>query len=175
MNTALRVVALAVASAWLRTTAAAQAKPSAGPVLRPSQGFEQLKPLLGEWDGQTASGTPSHVSYELVSGGTALLERLKTGDEPEMVTVYTPDGDRLAVTHFCSAGNQPQMQTEPINGDAKQFSFAFVRVSNLANADAGHMHHLTVTIRDRDHFTQQWTWTENGQAHTEVFRFTRQS
>ena len=171
INTALKVVALAVVSAWLGTPAAAQA-PHAMP---PSKGFDQLKPLVGEWEGQTADGKPTHVSYQLVSGGTALLERLRMGEEPEMVTVYTPDGDRLAVTHFCSAGNQPQMRTAPVTGAVKQFSFTFLRATNLASPAMGHMHHLTVTLPDQSHFTQEWTWQENGKAHTEVFRFTRKS
>ncbi|MGH7538024.1 MAG: hypothetical protein ACREMF_05280 [Gemmatimonadales bacterium] len=169
MNTTLAVVAAAVATVCLAATAAAQA-PHAMP---PSQGFEQLQLLVGDWEGQTSGGKTSRVSFRLVSGGTALLERLQTGDEPEMITVYTPDGDRLAVTHFCSAGNQPQMRTQPLTGPAKRFSFDYVGATNLATPATGHMHHLAVTITDRDHFTQEWTWTEGGQARTELFRFTR--
>ena len=93
--------------------------------------------------------------------------------EGEMVTVYTPDGDRLAVTHYCSAGNQPQMRTALVTGELKQFSFAFVRATNLSSPATGHMHHLTVTLEDRDHFAQEWTWQEKGEAHSQVFRFTR--
>ncbi len=141
--------------------------------MKASPGFEQLKPLVGEWEAQKASGDSAHARYQLVSGGTALLERLKMGGEPEMVTVYTPDGDRLAVTHYCSSGNQPQMRTAPVAGEAKQFSFSFVRATNLASPNAGHMDHLTVTVQDRDHFTQEWTWKENGKTHTEVLHFTR--
>jgi hypothetical protein len=144
-------------------------------MMRPSKGFDQLKPLVGEWEGQTPDGKKMHASYELVSGGTALLARLAMGGEPEMVTVYTPDGDRLAVTHFCSAGNQPQMRTEPVTGPATEFSFSFVRATNLASPTAGHMHHLTVALQDRDHFSEAWTWNDNGKEHTEVFHYTRKS
>jgi hypothetical protein len=95
------------------------------------------------------------------------------GAEAEMITVYTPDGDRLAMTHFCSSGNQPQMQTGPITGDANPLSFEFVRATNLASPAAGHMHHLTVTLLDPDHLTQEWTWQEGGKAQPQLFRFTR--
>lgn len=171
MNTAQRCFTLAAAAVWIARGAAAQMPHP----MAPSPGFDQLKPLVGDWDGQTASGKASHVSYQIVSGGSALLERLKTGDEPEMVTVYTPDGDKLAMTHYCSVGNQPQMRTEAVGADAKQFSFSYVGATNLASPTAGHMHHLNVSIQDKDHFTQEWTWTENGQTHTETFRFTRKS
>ena len=152
----------------------------AGPVVaqehapQPSKGFEQLKPLVGEWEGLMA-GKPVRATYSLVSGGTALMERTVAEGESEMITVYTPDGDRVAVTHYCSAGNQPQMRTEPVTGSATEFSFSFVRATNLPSPTAGHMHHLTVVLQDRDHFTEAWTWSDNGKDHTEIFRFTRKS
>ena len=171
MKTSLTVVTLTLAAAWLAAPAAAQEHPA----MQPSKGFEQIRPLIGEWDGQAPGGKAVHASYQLVSGGTALLERLSMGGEPEMVTVYTPDGDRLAVTHYCSAGNQPQMQTAPVTGPTAEFSFSFVRATNLASSTAGHMHHLTVALQDRDHFSEAWTWSEKGTDHTEVFHFTRKS
>ena len=168
MQTSRTVVTLTLALAWFALPAAAQEH-----AMQPSKGFEQLKPLLGEWDGQAAGGKAVHASYQLVSGGTALLERLGMGSEPEMVTVYTADGDRLAVTHFCSAGNQPQMQTAAVTSPTTEFSFSFVRATNLASPSAGHMHHLTVALQDHDHFTEAWTWSEKGAEHTEIFHFTR--
>jgi len=164
-------VGCALAAGW----AWAQSKPAPEHASKPSIGFEQLKSLVGEWEGNSGSGMISRVSYQLASGGTALLERLKTGDEPEMLTVYTPDGDRLAVTHFCSAGNQPQMRTAPISGEVKQLSFSFVRATNLASLNEGHMDHLIVTLQGKDHFTQEWTWSQEGKTKTEAFHFTRKN
>jgi hypothetical protein len=166
MKTALALATLALAAA----PAHAQKHE-----MKPSKAFDQLKPLVGEWEGQTPDGKKMHASYELVSGGTALLARLEMVGEREMVTVYTPDGDRLAVTHFCSAGNQPQMRTEPVTGPATEFSFSFVRATNLASPTAGHMHHLTVALQDHNHFSEAWTWNDNGKEHTEVFHYTRKS
>ena len=93
-------------------------------------GFDKLKTLIGEWDGQAEDGTSREASYELISGGTALMETLKSEAEPPMVTIYTMDDDRVALTHYCTSNNQPRMQTEPITGDPKvhqeQFDFAFI-------------------------------------------------
>jgi len=77
-------------------------------------GFEKLKTLIGQWEATTPSGTHGTVKYELVSDGSAILERIG-GDEHaamDMVTVYHPDGARLVMTHYCSAGNQPRMWAE---------------------------------------------------------------
>jgi hypothetical protein len=175
MHPRLSLTVLALAAAGLAVPAAAQQAAAEHHMLKPSRGFAQLAPLAGEWDGKTPDGKSIRVSYQLVSGGNALLERLETSGEPEMVTVYAPDGERVTVTHFCSAGNDPQMQTAPITGDTKQFSFDFVHASNLGSPTAGHMHHLTLTLPDRDHLTQEWTWQENGQSRTMAFQFTRKS
>jgi len=166
---------LALAVAWFANAAPAQQAAPEHHMSKPSAGFTRLSPLVGEWEGQSPDGKAVHVSYQLVSGGTALLERLQTGTDPEMVTVYAPDGDRVAVTHFCSAGNQPQMETGPLGADAKDFSFEFIRATNLAAPTAGHMHHLTVSLVDDTHFTEEWTWEENGSAHTALFHFTRKA
>src|SRR5690348_11474986 len=73
---------------------------------KPAIGFDQLKSLVGEWEGKSASGQPVHIIYQLVSGGTALMERLRPANEPEMMTMYTADGNRVAATHYCSTNTQ---------------------------------------------------------------------
>ena len=136
----------------------------------PATGFDQLKSLVGDWEGAALrSGIAVRVSYELVSDGTALLERHRPSGEPEMISVYTADGQRVALTHYCSANNQPQLRTEPISGPAEQLTFAFVRATNLADSKAGRMDRLVVTFEDENHFTQEWTWLDKGQTKKEVF------
>lgn len=151
---------------------AVHSRPQSAAQPKASVGLEQLKSLAGRWEG-TAEGQPSHLTYEVTSGGHAILERLHTGNEAEMVTVYAADGDRLVVTHYCSAGNQPEMRTGPVTAPAKKFAFTFVRAANLASPQAGHMVGLTLTLVDPDHLTQEWTWREKGKSHTSAFQFTR--
>ena len=138
-------------------------------------GYEKLKTLVGEWEGKTGDGKPIQVSYRLVSGGTALLETLRPADEAEMVTLYAPDGARVAVTHYCNAGNQPRMRTAAIAAAPAKLDFSFVGGTNLAGPSAGHMHHLVVSFDDNDHFTQIWTWQEKGKDKAETFRFARRT
>lgn len=147
--------------------AAAQANANAG--------FDKMRTLVGEWEGKTESGKEAHVSYKLVSNGTALLETLNPSGEPEMVTVYHPDGSSVGMTHYCSGNNQPQMRAAPTAASANQLTFNFVRATNLASPTAGHMHNLVVTFQDQDHFTQKWTWLEKGKAMSDVFHFTRKT
>jgi len=46
----------------------------------------RLKKLVGEWDADTRMGK-AHLSYELLAGGTARVERDR-GKMPAMLTVY---------------------------------------------------------------------------------------
>jgi hypothetical protein len=138
-----------------------------------TSGFERLKMLVGEWDGKTTSGKLARVSYQLTSGGSAVLETLKPADEPEMVTVYHRDGESLMLTHYCMVNNQPRMRAESDGVGEKELTFNFVDATNLASPSAGHMHRLVMVFEDADHLTANWTWRENDEEHTEGFHLTR--
>ncbi|MGD0309734.1 MAG: hypothetical protein ABSC02_10630 [Acidobacteriota bacterium] len=146
--------------------AAAQSKAQAG--------FDRLKNLVGEWEGTGANNQQISVSYRLVSNDSALEETLHAGKDETMITMYHLDGDRLMATHYCAAGNQPRMVAAQDAKSPNAFSFQFLDATNMANPDVGHMHSLVVTLLDKDHFTQQWTWKEKGKEDRwEVFRLTR--
>ena len=136
--------------------------------------FERLISLVGEWEG-TANGSPVKATYTLVSGGTALMERLQPSNESEMLTLYTLDGDHLLVTHYCSSGNQPQMKTAAITDLNGVLTFKVYQVSGMKSVDEGHMTALIVTMPDKDHFTQEWTYKEKGHEQPALFKFTRKS
>jgi hypothetical protein len=163
----LRSSAVAALLALAIAPAASRAAEKANP------GWEKMKSLVGDWDG-TYEGKPGgHVSYKLVSNGTALMEVISSANEPEMVTMYTPDGSRLLMTHYCSEGNQPRMRAEAPAADAKQISFSFLDVSNLSGPEAGHMQHLDVLFKDPDHFAQRWTYHAAGKDQTSTFEYAR--
>jgi hypothetical protein len=123
--------------------------------------FDKLKGLAGQWEATSDQGKAT-TTYELVSGGTALLERIRITGESEMLTVYHLDGNHLVLTHYCEAGNQPHMQAEPFDPASNQIRFAFVSITNLASANAGHMHNAVIKLLGPDEFTADWSWHENG-------------
>ena len=135
--------------------------------------FEKMKSLIGEWKGTSMGGNPATVTYTLVSDNSALMERLAMGGESEMVTMYHPDGDRLMMTHYCSAHNQPRMRSEMVPEGSNNLTFDFLDVTNLSAPDAGHMRKLVVTFEDKNHFSQAWTWTEKGKDNVVVIHFER--
>ncbi len=146
---------------------------SAAPATSPA--WEKMKSLVGRWEGTMSHGDmnmPVTVSYELVSDGTSLMERMNAPDNhQEMITMYYPDGSRIMMTHYCSEGNQPRMRADALNGDTVAFSF--VDVTGLASPQAEHMRRLVVKFQDADHFTQEWTHRKAGKDETGVFKYTR--
>ena len=138
-----------------------------------SAAFDRLKSLAGEWSATDPSGKQFSDSFRLVSNNTALEETFQSEHDNQMVTLYTPDGSRLALTHYCSMGNQPHLQTPALSADASEFAFSFTSATNLASNEDKHMQALTLKIEDNDHFTETWTLHADGKDQTETFHFTR--
>ena len=134
--------------------------------------FARLKTLVGEWEADTQMGK-THLSYELIAGGTALVEKESGEKMPAMLTVYHLDGDRLLLTHYCMAGNQPRMQAHAFNPDSGELEFQFLDATNLTG-DAGHMHNARFRFVDHDHLATTWDFFENGQKKfTETAQYIR--
>ena len=145
----------------------------AGSQGKPASGFDHLKTLVGTWEAPTPQGGTMTNTIRLVSNGTALEETFQSKEDDQMVTLYTADGNRLAMTHYCAAGNQPRMETLAITGDQKEFEFSLAGITNLMNPNSGHMRRLVIQIADQDHFTEQWTWRENGKDRVTTIHFRR--
>ena len=143
------------------------------PPARSTPAFDQLKSLAGEWEGSNAQGSKANVTYQVVSNGSVLMERLRSAGEGEMVTMYSLDGDHILATHYCSAGNQPTMQTPAATAATGKYDFSFVRVSGTKTPDEGHMVSLSVSLPDKDHLTQVWTFDDHGKSLVETLTYTR--
>jgi hypothetical protein len=132
--------------------------------------FEKLKTLLGDWEAKQGPMT-FHVNYQLVSGGTAIMETAGDGKTPPMINMFTPEGSKLTMVHYCGAGNQPRMRADAPNGN--DIAFDFVDIANLPDPSADHMHNLTLHIIDADHIEQQWTSMKDGKKVNYAFKLTR--
>ncbi len=165
MKRSMTVLVLLVGLASLVASPAAVAEP--GSV------FEKFKALAGEWEGQRSGGGSVKVSYQVHSGGSAVVETITPPDEPTMVTVYHMDGDDVRMTHYCSAQNQPRMKASSVSPEAQVVSFEFVDVTNLAQPTDGHLQNLEIIFKDRNHIAQKWTWRENGRTTDNTFTLTR--
>ena len=135
--------------------------------------FERLTSLVGEWRG-TQDGRGMSLTYTMTAKGSALMEEFRAG-KTVMVTMFTVDGDHLVATHYCSAGNQPQMMTKAITDpSAKSLTFSLSHAYGMKTPADWHNTGLTVTLEDDRHLTQVWTYEYNGETGTNTFHFTRE-
>ncbi|TLY16299.1 MAG: hypothetical protein E6K69_04320 [Nitrospirae bacterium] len=138
-----------------------------------SAGLDPLKFLVGDWQGKGSDGKSIQASYQLTSGDTSLLETITPGQEPSMTTLYYLDSNHLMLTHYCSLGNQPRMVADIPKGQVKTLRFAFLDATNLESPTTPHMHKVTFTVQDKDHFTQEWVLSKDGKEMPMVFTFER--
>lgn len=134
--------------------------------------FERLKSLKGEWQASNKSG-PARLIYSLTAGGSVLLEREMLGGEDEMLSVYHLDGDRLILTHYCLAKNQPRMQSRGFDAKTGALRFDFLDITN-GTPDSMHIHQVTMRLKDDNHLAMEWQGWDKGKAtETEAAEFTR--
>ena len=133
----------------------------AGSPGKSSDAWEKMKSLGGAWKGTTEDGKPVTITYSVVSGGSAVMESIDMEEHKgSMITMYTMDGDKLQLTHYCSMGNQPRMRASGLTADGK-LAFMFVDGTNMKKSDS-HMHALTLTFTGSDALQQDWTMWESG-------------
>ena len=91
----------------------------------------------------------------------------------DMISMIHLDGpNRLLLTHYCGAGNQPRMQAD-ISPDGKTITFNYVDATNLSSPDAGHMTRMVLTMLDDNHHTEEWIFNDHGKVHKELFDLRR--
>ena len=135
--------------------------------------FGPLASLVGEWQGKDPEGKPMTASYQWTGNGTTLVETMTKAQKPMMMTMYHADKSGLMLTHYCKLGNQPRMRADVIGGDAKTLSFSFIDITNLALPTGPHMHKVSFTFQDQDHFTQEWMLSKDGKELPHRFEYTR--
>jgi hypothetical protein len=135
--------------------------------------FKKLQALSGTWEGKDEHGMVAKTSFKVLASGTAVMETLSPSGMEEMVTLYSMDGDGIALVHYCPTNNQPRMRVVPDSDDVKELSFDFESAGNLKSPSTGHQHHLVIHFDDTDHFTETWTWRENDKDTLMQFHFTR--
>jgi hypothetical protein len=135
--------------------------------------FDQLKSLTGSWEGKSSQGKSLNISFRDIAGGSALMSEIHGTGHEDMVTMFNLDGpNRLIMTHYCGAGNQPRM-TATASPDGKTITFDFLDATNLAAPDAGHMQRLVIVILDANHHTEDWTFVNQGKEMKEFFDLKR--
>jgi hypothetical protein len=165
---------LAAASTIGGATSAVTAEPAA-PADAGARAFAQLQALAGDWEADLPGYGKMQNTVRLISNGTAIEETIGTAADNE-ASVYTRDGDRILVTHYCAMtpdGHQVRLETAPQQRALDHLEFVMVGSVNLHDTQAPHMRLMSMTLVDRDHFSERWTKIEAGKATVFQLNFTR--
>lgn len=133
-----------------------------------SAAFAKLKSLQGGWTGTwTGNNHTVHVTNRIVSGGSAMMSEIE--GPYNMITMIHLDGNRLMLTHYCAAGNQPRM-VGTVSPDGNTITFHFLDATNLLPAQGGHMQNVVFHLIGPKQHTETWEFqATNGKRTTEIF------
>ncbi len=145
---------------WLGVAATAPA-PAPAPA---AAAFERFKGLAGTWHGKSTRGWEDEVEIAVIAGGSVVRKTsFEAHPGEQMETLVHLDGDRLLLTHYCVAKNQPRLVATSFAEEGRVVTFEFLDGTGMASRDVGHMDKAIVRFADDDHYSSRWTWYENGQ------------
>ena len=125
--------------------------------------FERFKGLAGTWDGKSTKGWEESLRYDVIAGGSTVLETsVDAHPDQTMATAFHMDGDRLMLTHYCMAKNQPRLEATGFADGSRTVVFTFRDGANIPTRDKGHMDKAVFTFEAPGRVTSRWTWYENG-------------
>lgn len=131
--------------------------------------LDRFRTLEGTWDATFSVGgdaIDSLVTYHTTGAGSAVVETLFGGTPNEMVSVIHLDGNRMLMTHYCAAKNQPRLVADAI--DENVISFKLLDITNLSDPDDVHMAAVQWEFIDEDHIRTTWTSHANAEVSDRV-------
>ena len=133
--------------------------------------MSKLTALEGEWIMLDENGGETGVvgaSFRLTSAGSVLAETMlpNSPDGHEMLNTYHADGERVLMTHYCAAGNQPRMEVRTTD-DENRLELRFESITNLSSAQDHYMHHAEYIWRGEDRLTTRWYSMKDGKITEE--------
>ena len=127
------------------------------------EAFELFKKLEGKWRGRSTKGWEEVVNYKTIAKGSVVVGNSFDAHPNEtMMTMFYLDGDRLMLTHYCVARNQPRLVATSFADAGKTITFTFLDGTNLPSRNSGHMDKMVFRFIDDNHAVSHWTWYQDG-------------
>jgi hypothetical protein len=141
------------------TTVLALADPAHAAAPAPDEAiYDRIVSLAGDWSGHMEdpiAGPLVSVTFEVVSGGKAVVETLRPSDALPSTTVYFLAGGKLRAVQYSPAGNQPAYKL----GAASTTELALLEFDGGTGFDAnhdGHVHKGELRFVSPDRIEHRW-------------------
>ena len=125
---------------------------------KPSAELQRIKALEDNWTATEKTETGSKttiIQYKVTSGGTAVTETIDPGTSHELISVYHDKAGKLAMTHYCMLGNQPEMELKASTDNKIELSESAASQALLN----GQLRMSSLTIEQLDANTLTTTWS----------------
>ncbi len=151
-----------LAAAMLLGGASGHSAGAEGPGADARSAFARFKELAGRWKGQSTRGWTDTSTIRVIAGGS-VVEMASFDAHPgeEMRTLFHLDGDRLLLTHYCVAGNQPRLMATRFEPEG--VTFTYLDATGIASRETGHMDKAVYRFLGKDRYVSRWTWYQGGQ------------
>ena len=139
--------------------------------------YDRFKAMEGTWTGEANDGRTIVIKYETIAGGSVVMHSSNFEAHPgeKMVTMFRMDQDRLVLTHYCVAKNQPRLVATKYEDGGKKITFTFESATNLKDRNVGHMDKAVYEFTGNDTYRARWTWYQDGkETWMESFTLRRQ-
>ena len=134
--------------------------------------FDQLKSLVGHWEGINEERNPVSIAYKLSANNTVLVEDWTFDNGMEALTLYSMDEETLTATHYCPIGNQPRLILKQQLGTGVLL-FEFHSAMNLPDENAQHEHAFDLLLVNSNTLIRNETYCTDGQAEKNGTKFSR--
>lgn len=125
--------------------------------------YERFQSMAGNWEGRSTKGWVETLTYQSIAAGSTVLETSLNAHEGErMATTFYLNGDRLLLTHYCVAKNQPRLEATAFADGGRTVVFTFKDGANIPTRDKGHMDKAVYTFEAPDRVRSRWTWYQDG-------------
>lgn len=126
--------------------------------------FARLQSLAGTWKSKSTKGWTESSTYEVAGRGSVVINRSHFDGEKNdgMLTTFVLEGDRVLLTHYCEARNQPVLVASTIDDETNTVTFKFIGGTNIPTRDTGHMDSCVIRFIDADHMSSRWSWYGKG-------------
>lgn len=143
-----------------------QQDPTAISVNEAMAAYERFKNQHGQWVGTSTKGWTNNATISVIARESTIMN-VSHGSHPDetMITMIHMDEDRLLLTHYCVAKNQPRLQATSIEDNGNTITFTYLDGTNMPTRNTGHMDKVIISFIDEDHFSEKWTWYQDGKEN----------